>query len=166
MIVSEDRWGDLECMYKACKAARTDGGSFTDTEEDERGCCSCFWQRIPKYRSMVGKRPVSYFKTWANWRTLESDVVRGASSTVRLNIEMAVEVRRLFWLKHFVCYRSNFILDALLNFEPVKRFKNRRYMSEFGSFRESIQSLAQRDLKWSVWHCGTYCDLHICGVNW
>jgi len=32
-------------------------------------------------------------------------------------------------LKHF-SYRSKFILDALLNFEPVKRFKNRRYMSE------------------------------------
>jgi len=40
-------------------------------------------------------------------------------------------------LKNFVSYRSNFILDALLNFEPVKRFKNRRYMSEFGNFRDS-----------------------------
>jgi len=36
-IVSEDQWGDLECLYKACQAARTDGGLFTDTEEDERG---------------------------------------------------------------------------------------------------------------------------------
>jgi len=35
MIVSEeseDQWGDLECLYKACQAARTDGGLFTDTE--------------------------------------------------------------------------------------------------------------------------------------
>jgi len=31
----------------------------------------------------------------------------------------SVEIRRLFWLKNFVFYRSNFILDALLNFEPV-----------------------------------------------
>jgi len=29
-------------------------------------------------------------------------------------------------------------MDALLNFEPVKRFKNWRYMSEFGSFRDSM----------------------------
>jgi len=25
--------GDLECMYKACKKAITDGGSFTDTDQ-------------------------------------------------------------------------------------------------------------------------------------
>jgi len=25
-IVSDDQWGDLECLYKACQAARTDGG--------------------------------------------------------------------------------------------------------------------------------------------
>jgi len=36
-IVSEDQWEDLECMYKACQAARTDGGLFTDSGEDERG---------------------------------------------------------------------------------------------------------------------------------
>jgi len=35
--VSEDQWGDLECLYKACEATRTDGGLFTDTDEDERG---------------------------------------------------------------------------------------------------------------------------------
>jgi len=48
--------------------------------------------------------------------TLQSDDVRGASSTVRLNIENAVEIRRLFLLKNFISYGSNFILDALLNF--------------------------------------------------
>jgi len=36
-IVSEDEWGDLECLYKACKAAITDGGLFTDTGVHERG---------------------------------------------------------------------------------------------------------------------------------
>jgi len=36
-IVSEDQWGDLEYMYKACQAARIDGGLFIDTGEDERG---------------------------------------------------------------------------------------------------------------------------------
>jgi len=32
-IVSEDQWGELECIYKykACQSARTDGGLFTDT---------------------------------------------------------------------------------------------------------------------------------------
>jgi len=34
--MSEDQWGDLECMYKACQA-RTCGGLCTDTDEDERG---------------------------------------------------------------------------------------------------------------------------------
>jgi len=32
-IVTDDQWGDLECLYKACQAARTDG----DTGVDERG---------------------------------------------------------------------------------------------------------------------------------
>jgi len=38
-IVSGDQWGDLECLYKACQAARADGGLFTDTihRVDERG---------------------------------------------------------------------------------------------------------------------------------
>jgi len=30
-IVSDDQWGDLECLYKACKVARTDEGLFTET---------------------------------------------------------------------------------------------------------------------------------------
>jgi len=29
--VSDDQWGDLECLYKACLAATTDKGLFTDT---------------------------------------------------------------------------------------------------------------------------------------
>jgi len=35
--LSDDQWGDLECLYKACQAARTDRGLFTDTGVDERG---------------------------------------------------------------------------------------------------------------------------------
>jgi len=35
--VREDQWGDLECLHKACQAAITDGGLFTDTGVDERG---------------------------------------------------------------------------------------------------------------------------------
>jgi len=41
-------------------------------------------------------------------------------------------------LKNFVSYRSNFILDALLNFEPVKRFDNWSDMSEFGSIETAL----------------------------
>jgi len=37
-IVSDDQWGDLECLYikPAKHAARTDGGLFTNTGVDER----------------------------------------------------------------------------------------------------------------------------------
>jgi len=35
--LSEDEWEDLECLYKACQAAITDGGLFTDTGIHERG---------------------------------------------------------------------------------------------------------------------------------
>jgi len=33
--VFEDQWGDVECLYKACQAAKTDEGLFTDTGENE-----------------------------------------------------------------------------------------------------------------------------------
>jgi len=35
--VTISAWEDLECLHKACHAARTDGGLFTDTGVDERG---------------------------------------------------------------------------------------------------------------------------------
>jgi len=35
--VSEDQRGVLECLHKACQAARTDGGLFTDTGVNGRG---------------------------------------------------------------------------------------------------------------------------------
>jgi len=35
--VSEDKWDDLKCLYKACQAAITDEGLFTDTGVHERG---------------------------------------------------------------------------------------------------------------------------------
>jgi len=34
--VREDQWGHLECLHKACQAAITDGGLFTETGVDER----------------------------------------------------------------------------------------------------------------------------------
>jgi len=33
--------GNLECLYKACQAARTDGGLFTETGVEERGENDC-----------------------------------------------------------------------------------------------------------------------------
>ena len=33
----KNEWGDLECLYKACQAAITDEGFFTDTGMGERG---------------------------------------------------------------------------------------------------------------------------------
>jgi len=35
--MSEDEWGDLECLYKFCQAAETDGGLFTDIGVNKRG---------------------------------------------------------------------------------------------------------------------------------
>jgi len=36
-ILSEDEWRYLEGLYKACQAATTDEGLFTDTGVNERG---------------------------------------------------------------------------------------------------------------------------------
>jgi len=37
-MVKEDQWGYLECLHKACQAAITDGGLFTDTEDLFNAC--------------------------------------------------------------------------------------------------------------------------------
>jgi len=34
--MSEDEWGDLECLYVACQASITDGGLFTDTGKQRK----------------------------------------------------------------------------------------------------------------------------------
>ena len=34
---NENEWGDLECLFKACQAAITNGDFFTDTGVYERG---------------------------------------------------------------------------------------------------------------------------------
>jgi len=43
----------------------------------------------------MGKGPISYFETGADCWTLQGNDVRGASCMVRLNIEKAMEIRRL-----------------------------------------------------------------------
>jgi len=40
-------------------------------------------------------------------------------------------------LKNFVGYRSDFTLDALLSFKPVKRFENWSDVNKFGSLRDT-----------------------------
>ena len=37
-------------------------------------------------------------------------------------------------MKSFISERENFVLNSLINFEPVKRFKNRRNVMKFRSF--------------------------------
>jgi len=68
---------------------------------------------------MVSKRSISYFETRVDWWTLKSDNSRLTSRNVRLKVEKAVEIGRFFRLKCFVGERENFVLDALINFEPV-----------------------------------------------
>ena len=48
-----------------------------------------------------------------------------------IEIEKAMEIRRVSRLKSFVGDGYNFIFDTLLNFEPVKRLKKRSDMAEF-----------------------------------
>ena len=38
---NENEWEDLECLYKACQAAITDGGFFTESGEGERSGNEC-----------------------------------------------------------------------------------------------------------------------------
>jgi len=33
--MSEDEWGDLECLHQTCQSAVNDGGLFRDTGVDE-----------------------------------------------------------------------------------------------------------------------------------
>jgi hypothetical protein len=66
---------------------------------------------------------------------LQGDDVRGTSCTVRLNIEKAMEIRRLSRLKSFVGDGYDFIFDTLLNFEPMKRLEKRSDVAEFWRFR-------------------------------
>jgi hypothetical protein len=37
-----------------------------------------------------------------------------------------MKIRWITRVKSFICERENFVLNSLINFEPVKRFKNRR----------------------------------------
>ena len=35
---NENEWGDLECLYKACQAAITEGGFFKKTKLEQDNC--------------------------------------------------------------------------------------------------------------------------------
>ena len=41
-VLNADEWGE-ECLYKACHAAITDEGLFTDTSVNERGENEWYW---------------------------------------------------------------------------------------------------------------------------
>jgi len=62
---------------------------------------------------------------------LQGDDLRGASYTVRLNIEKAAEISSLSRLKSLVCDRWDFIIDTLL--EGVEK---RSDVAKFGRFKD------------------------------
>ena len=45
---------------------------------------------------------------------------------------------------------------TLLHYKHIQRDTNSGWLP----FGKNCGSLAKRDLKWSVWHCRIYCDLH------
>jgi len=53
-ILSEDEWGDLECLYKACQASITDGGLFTDTGVHELGGNECESENDSEMKTVQG----------------------------------------------------------------------------------------------------------------
>jgi len=42
--------------------------------------------------------------------------------------------------ERFICERENLVLDSLIYFEPVERFKNRSNVIKFSSFGDSTSS--------------------------
>ena len=40
----------------------------------------------------------------------------------------------------FVCERNDFVLNPLVNFEPMKRLENLRYVVKFRSFGDSMSN--------------------------
>ena len=50
-------------------------------------------------------------------------------------------------MKSFLSDGKKFVLDTLFNFKPVKRFKNRRDVTEFESFRNGVSCGVQNELK-------------------
>ena len=50
-------------------------------------------------------------------------------------------------MKRFVSDGKKFVLDTLFNFKPMKRFKNRRDVTEFGSFRNGASCGVENELK-------------------
>jgi hypothetical protein len=43
-------------------------------------------------------------------------------------------------VKSFIRERENIVMDSLINFEPMKRFKNRKNMMKFRNFGDSINN--------------------------
>jgi len=68
---------------------------------------------------MVCERSIGYFETRVDWPTLKSDNSKETSRDVSLKVEKAVVIGKFLTLKCFVGEGENFVLDALINFEPV-----------------------------------------------
>ena len=50
-------------------------------------------------------------------------------------------------LKSFIGDGENFVVDALINFQPVERFENRRDMAESRGSRNSTSSRVENELE-------------------
>jgi len=64
-----------------------------------------------------------------------------------LKVEKAVEIGRFFRFKCFVGVIDNFVLDALINFEPVLRFEDGRDVAGARGFRNSSSCGVMNKLK-------------------
>ena len=70
---------------------------------------------------MRRKRSVCYFEIGDISRTKSSKNSRG-SSVMIADDETRAKICRLLSLKSFVSERDDFVLNTLINFEPVERF--------------------------------------------
>ena len=76
-------------------------------------------------RRGILKRAISDLRGRGGRWTSKCDNIRGTSIIVSLKRDEIIYVSKLTGGENFVSKRNQFILYALLNFQPVKRFKNR-----------------------------------------
>jgi len=106
-----------------------------------------FREGIPKNRCMMSKWSVGYFESRGNWGAFESDSGRRASARVWLDMKKIVQMGGLAKLKCFVGNWDNFVVNALINFEPMSWFENMWNTGESRSFRNSTSSRVENQLK-------------------
>ena len=81
-VVNEDERGDLESLYKACQAAITDGGLFTDT-----GCVEkCYYLGdVLDGEGGVGFAVIARVRwAWKNFRELSGRMLTRRTMSIKL----------------------------------------------------------------------------------